>query len=112
MIVVLATDAPIDARNLRRVAVRSMHGIARTGAAGSNQSGDYSVAFSTSPGPAGLANDALDPLFWAAIEATEEAAYNSLFRATTATARGRTIEALPLEPTVAILRRYHRIRGS
>ena len=112
VIVVVATDAPIDARNLRRIAVRSMYGIARTGAAGSNHSGDYAIAFSTRRGSPEIPNDAMDPLFWAAIEATEEAVYNSLFRATTVTGRGRTVEALPIERTVEILRHHHRIRGS
>ena len=96
VIIVLATDAPVDARNLRRMAARAMMGLARTGAAASNGSGDYAIAFSTSPdvrirAEKGVApqavkllpNDAMSPLFLAVIEATEEAVYNSLFRATT-----------------------------
>lgn len=117
VIVVIATDAPVDARNLRRMAARSMMGLARTGSAASNGSGDYAIAFSTAPelriradrppAPAqAVPNDAMSPLFLAVIEATEEAVYNSLFRAVTTTGRGRTVEALPVEPTVEILRKY------
>jgi D-aminopeptidase len=120
IIIVIATDAPVDHRNLQRLAARSMMGLARTGAAGSNGSGDYAIAFSTAPelrirmnagrnpkpNVAVLANDAMSPLFLAVIEATEEAIYNSLFRATTTSARGRTVEALPLERTLEILRRH------
>jgi len=112
VIVVVATDAPMDARNLRRLATRAMFGVARTGSSGSNRSGDYAIAFSSSEEPVGVPNSAMDPLFAAAIEATEEAVYNSLFRATTVTGRGRTVEALPLDPTLEILRRHHRLRDS
>src|SRR6516225_5152174 len=96
--IVVATDAPVDARNLKRLAARAIMGMARTGAAGSNGSGDYVIAFSTAPelriraGDANkphaetvLGNEAMSPLFLAVIEATEEAIYNSLFRATTVT---------------------------
>jgi len=121
VIVVIATDAPVDHRNLRRMGARSMMGLARTGSAASNGSGDYAIAFSTAPelrSRAGaavrevklLANDAMSPLFLAVIEATEEAVYNSLFRAATMTGNGRTIEALPLERTLEILRRYGRLK--
>ena len=121
VIVVIATDAPVDHRNLRRMGARSMMGLARTGSAASNGSGDYAIAFSTAPelrSRAGaavrevklLANDAMSPLFLAVIEATEEAVYNSLFRATTMTGQGRTVEALPLERTLEILRQYGRLR--
>jgi D-aminopeptidase len=123
IIIVIATDAPVNARNLRRIAARAMMGLARTGAAGSNGSGDYAIAFSTAPElrmetstdassrnlPRNfkvLPNDAMSPLFLAAIEATEEAIYNSLFRATTITGRGHTVEALPLDRIVAILRKH------
>lgn len=121
VIIVIATDAPIDHRNLQRLAARSMMGLARTGAAGSNGSGDYAIAFSTAPElrmrtAAGnrtaksninlLSNEAMSPLFLAAIEATEEAIYNSLFRATTTTGRGHTVEALPIDRTLEILRRH------
>jgi len=119
VIIVVATDAPVDARNLGRMARRTMMGLARTGAAGSNGSGDYGIAFSTAPevrisvGGGGsprhaeiLSNDAISPLFLAVIEATEEAIYNSLFRATTVTGQGHTVEAIPIDKTVTILRKY------
>lgn len=126
VIIVIATDAPLDARNLKRLAARAMMGLARTGSSGSNGSGDYVIAFSTAPevriktgSPSGrsaprevklLGNDAMSPLFLAAIEATEEAIYNSLFKATSTTGRGRTVEALPIQRTVEILRKYEVIR--
>ncbi|HZQ92262.1 MAG TPA: P1 family peptidase [Terriglobales bacterium] len=114
--IVVATNAPLDARNLKRLAARAIMGMARTGAAGSNGSGDYVIAFSTAaqariragaPAAAALvSNDGMSPLFLAAIEATEEAIYNSLFRATTVTGNGHTVEALPLEKTIEILREH------
>ncbi len=121
--IVVATDAPVDARNLKRLAARAIMGMARTGAAGSNGSGDYVIAFSTAPelrirpGDANkartvtvLGNEAMSPLFLAAIEATEEAIYNSLFRATTVTGRGHTVEALPLDKTLEILREHRMVK--
>ena len=110
IMIILATDAPLSDRNLTRLARRAMAGLARTGAAMSNGSGDYALAFSTSEDVrrtperrsklaslTELPNDALSPLFLAAIEATEEAIYNSLLKAETMTGyRGRTVEALPL----------------
>jgi D-aminopeptidase len=122
IIIIIATDALVDHRNLQRLAARAMMGLARTGAAGSNGSGDYAIAFSTAPELrilAGannrnskssvtlLSNEAISPLFLAVIEATEEAIYNSLFRATTTTGRGHTVEALPLDRTLEILKRYN-----
>lgn len=111
VIVVVATDAPVDARNLRRIGARAMLGVGRTGSSGSNRSGDYVIAFSTSTEPGLLPNRSMDPLFWAAIEATEEAVYNSLFRATSLSGCGRTVEALPLEATLEILREHRAIDG-
>jgi D-aminopeptidase len=128
IIIVIATDAPVDARQLKRMAARAMMGLARTGGAGSNGSGDYAIAFSTSPevriqtsvDPSNrnaprsirvLPNDAMSPLFLAVIEATEEAIYNSLFRATTVTGRGHTVEALPLDRTIEILRKHNALAG-
>ncbi|HYS53886.1 MAG TPA: P1 family peptidase [Thermoanaerobaculia bacterium] len=105
-VIVIATDAPVDARNLKRIAARAIMGMARTGAAGSNGSGDYAIAFSTSRGAAAIANDAMSPLFLAAIEATEEAIINSLLRATTVTGNGHTAEALPIDATSGILRKH------
>ncbi len=127
VIIVIATDAPVDARNLQRMAARSMMGLARTGSAASNGSGDYAIAFSTArevrievkaasenaytPRDTKLVtNDAMSPLFLAVIEATEEAVYNSILRATTTTGRGRTVEALPIERTIEILRRHGAIK--
>ena len=126
IIIVIATDAPLDARNLERMAARAMMGLARTGAAGSNGSGDYAIAFSTAEdvrvrtprqsernGPRTvktLTNDAMSPLFLAVIESTEEAIYNSLFKATTVTGNGHTVEALPLDRTVEILRKHGLVR--
>jgi D-aminopeptidase len=119
IMIVIATDAPIDHRNLQRLAARAMMGLARTGAAGSNGSGDYAIAFSTAPelrirnsarNPKSnvtlMSNEAMSPLFLAVIEATEEAIYNSLFRATTTTGKGHTVEALPIDRTLEILRRH------
>ncbi len=111
IIMVVATDAPVDARNLRRMAARTMFGLARTGADGSNGSGDYGIAFSTARNPAKLvANDDMSPLFVAVIDATEEAIYNSLLRAETVTSNGHTVQALPLEPTLEILKRHGAVR--
>lgn len=122
IILVVATDAPLDARNLERLASRALMGLARTGSSASNGSGDYAIAFSTfagnrirsTEGPRAattLGNESMSPLFLAAIEAAEEAIYNSLFRATTMTGRdGHTAEALPLAETLAILRRHGAVR--
>lgn len=111
VIVVIATDAPVDARNLKRMAARSALGLGRTGAAGSNGSGDYAIAFTTAAQPAKLlANDAMSPLFEAVIEATEEAVYNSLFCARTMEGKGRKVEALPVQRVVEILRQHGAIR--
>ena len=108
--IVIATDAPVDARNLRRMAARTMFGLARTGSSGSNGSGDYGIAFSTARNPPRLlTNDEASPLFQAVIEATEEAIYNSLLRAVTVTGSGHTVEALPIPRTLEILRRYRAI---
>jgi len=123
VMIVVATDAPMDARNLKRLAARAWLGVARTGSSASNGSGDYAIAFSTAPQLRirtedkaltrhieVLTNDAMSPLFLAVIEATEEAVYNSMLRATTTTGRGHTVEALPLERTIAILKKYGAIK--
>ena len=123
IMIVIATDAPLDARNLKRLAARAWLGVARTGSSASNGSGDYAIAFSTAPQvrirtadkaltrhTEVLTNDAMSPLFQAMIEATEEAVYNSMFRATTTTAHGHTVEALPIDKTTAILKKYGVIR--
>jgi len=121
--IIIATDAPVDARSLRRLAARAWLGMARTGSAASNGSGDYAIAFSTAPQlrihtsekppPRHLellTNDAMSPLFLAVIEATEEAIYNSMFRATTMSGNGHTIEALPIDKTMEILRKHRSIK--
>lgn len=111
VIVVIATDAPVDARNLKRMAARSAMGLGRTGAAGANGSGDYAIAFSTARAPQRLLpNEAVSPLFEAVIEATEEAVYNSLFRARPMEGNGRRVEALPVEKVLGILRERGALR--
>jgi D-aminopeptidase len=118
--IVVATDAPLTGRDLQRLAARAVFGMARTGASYSNGSGDYAIAFSTSPEArvrpgeraprprATLPPDALSPLFQAALESTEEAIYNSLLRATTARHRGQAAEAIPVDRVRAILKKYGR----
>lgn len=123
VMIVIATDAPLGARNLKRLAARAMLGLGRTGSAATNGSGDYAIAFSTASqvrirtdnsAPTRqievLTNDAMSPLFLGSIEATEEAIYNSLFRATTTVGQGHTVEALPIDKTVQILRKYGALR--
>jgi D-aminopeptidase len=117
IMIVVATDAPLSDRNLQRLAARAMLGLGRTGAAGSNGSGDYVIAFSTSkavrrkvdaraiPGGA-LLNDRTSDLFQAAIEATEEAIYNSLLRATAIEGNGHRVDALPVDEVRGILKRH------
>ncbi len=111
IMIVVATDAPLDSRNLRRLATRALAGLARTGSSMTNGSGDFVISFSTVPvdslAAAGiLGNNATSPLFHAVIEATEEAIYNSLFTATTVVGHRGVAEAIPIDSTVAILRRY------
>ncbi len=107
--VVVATDAPIDARNLKRLASRAMLGLGVTGSPTTNGSGEYVIAFSTARGTRELlANADLSPLFQAVKEATEEAVYNSLFQAETVTGfRGTTVNALPLDRVLEILRAHN-----
>lgn len=112
IMMIVATDAPVDSRNLRRMAARTMFGLARTGSSGSNGSGDFGIAFSTQRNPAKLvSNDGMSPLFLAVIEATEEAIYNSLLRAAAVTGSGHTVQALPIDKTVEILKKYGAISG-
>ena len=117
IIIVIATDAPVDHRQLNRLASRSMIGLGRTGSSMTNGSGDYAIAFSTANRINAsqnvrdikvLGNDAMSPLFQAVIEATEEAIINSLLKATTVTGNGRTIEAIPIEKVKEILAKYGR----
>jgi D-aminopeptidase len=114
--IVIATDAPLTARDLQRVAARGVFGLARTGSSYSHGSGDFAIAFSTAadvrtkfgerdPRPrAILPSDGVSALFQAALEATEEAVYNSLFQAQAMTGNGRTVEALPLDRVRALLK--------
>ncbi|HTJ24248.1 MAG TPA: P1 family peptidase [Gemmatimonadaceae bacterium] len=117
-VMVIATDAPLSDRNLERLAARAVMGLARTGSSASNGSGDYVLAFSTNDkvrrsynatrlATEELANEQMSALFEAAVEATEEAIYNSLFMATTTTANGHTVEAIPLDKVRAVLGKYN-----
>ena len=117
IIIVVATDAPLDHRQLERLGRRALAGLARTGSSMSNGSGDYVIVFSTNRRSAGssdrrvdttvaVTNDAMSPLFQAAIESTEEAIYNSLLRAVSVRGYRGTATALPLDSTVAILKRH------
>jgi D-aminopeptidase len=121
VMIVVATDAPLDARNLDRLATRAITGLARTGSSMSNGSGDFVIAFSTDstvrrkPQSAprtitDLPNDGMSGLFQAVAEATEEAIYNSLFKAQTVSSNGMTIPALPLDKVMDVLRRYRAVR--
>jgi D-aminopeptidase len=113
---VVITDAPVDARNLKRIAKRAMMGLAKTGGIASNGSGDYVIALSvckenlineSTPvyNPVLLHNEDMSALFEATIEATAEALWNSLFMATDMTGKGgRTVEALPVEKVVELMR--------
>ena len=122
--IVIMTDAPLSAQNLKRLASRSMFGIARSGGIASNSSGDFAIAASTAkdlriPYATGslyeklnvLRNDQLDLLFEAVIEATEEAIINSLFAAQTLTTKDHVkVESLPIEKTLEILKKHNRIK--
>jgi len=119
---ILATDAPLDARNLKRLAKRVMLGMAQTGGIAANGSGDYVIAFSTANkvlhetsesvfSSSFLHNDYVSPLFMAAIEATEEAIINSLFMAKTSEGtQGHKVEELPEDKVLEIIRKYGRIK--
>jgi len=121
---VVATDAPLDSRNLQRLAKRAFMGLAKTGGIASNGSGDYVIAFCTdstlrvahdSKDPLQtmkvLRNDEVSPVFMAAIEATEEAIINSLFAATTMKGRGgHVVEALPVDKVISILKKYNLVK--
>jgi D-aminopeptidase len=116
--IVVATDAPLSARDLKRLAARAVFGLARTGSSYSNGSGDFAIAVSTAPGlrvkfnadaaiaRAMLPTDGVSPLFQAALEATEEAVYNSLLKATTVVSRVGTAEAIPIDRLREVLRKY------
>jgi D-aminopeptidase len=112
--IIVATDAPLDARTLERLAARAIYALARTGSTYSNGSGDFAIAFSTHPSlrvtgataPQSrtiLPTDGVSGLFEAVLDATEEAVDNSLLKATDTTGSGRTIRAIPIEPLRALL---------
>lgn len=121
IMMVVATDAPLDSRLLQRLARRALTGLSRTGSNMSNGSGDYVIAFSNAPalrhaaGDTGMAklvaDEAMTPLFEAVAEATEEAVLNSLFRAHTVKGHRGTVPALPLEPVLQELRKAGVIRA-
>ncbi len=118
IMIVVATDAPLTARNLDRIGLRAMMGLARTGSYASNGSGDYVVAFSTHPAvrkprssdePVSvevLVNESMSPLFAATAEATEEAIYNAIFKATTVSSSRGTLEAIPIDDLTRILNKH------
>ena len=117
--IIVATDAPLDARDLKRLAARAVYGLARTGSSYSNGSGDFAIAFSThaslrlttTSGPQPrtlLPSDSVSGLFEAVLDATEEAVYNSLLKATDTTGNGRTVGAIPVEPLNALLKKHGR----
>ena len=119
IMMVVATDAPLNARSLDRLGMRAIMGLARTGSFAHNGSGDYVIAFSTNQAvrrprsshrpvtTPELVNESMSPLFAATAEATEEAIYNAILKATTvASSRGR-LEAIPLEETLKILEKYN-----
>ena len=122
IMIVVATDAPLNARNLDRLAMRAIMGLARTGSFASNGSGDYVISFSADPSvrrprtsdvPAtsdALVNDSMSPLFAATAEATEEAIYNAIFKATTVTSSRGTLQAIPIEDLQGILEK-HQVLG-
>jgi D-aminopeptidase len=113
--IVVATDAPLSDRNLRRAAARAMIGVGRTGSVADNGSGDYVIAFSTNRDVrrrngesrrtvTELDNEAMSGIFQAVVEATEEAIYNSLFMATMVSSGGGTVQALPVAEVLDTLR--------
>ena len=118
IMMVVATDAPLNARSLDRLAMRAIMGLARTGSFASNGSGDYVIAFSTDPSvrrpresdtpvtTPSLVNASMSPLFAAAAEATEEAIYNAIFKATTVTSSRGTLEAIPVDTLREILEKH------
>jgi D-aminopeptidase len=117
VIIVVATDAPLSDRNLRRLASRGMMGLGRTGSSASNGSGDYVLAFSTAESvrrgfdaarlqTAELANEQMSAVFQASVDAVEESVYNALFMATTVSGNGQTVEAISLDRVREILQRH------
>lgn len=122
IMIVVATDAPLSARNLDRLAMRAIMGLGRTGSYASNGSGDYVIAFSTHPSVRkprtsdepieilSLVNASMSPLFAATAEATEEAIYNAIFKATTVSSSRGTREAISIDDLTRILKKYNVIK--
>lgn len=117
VIIVIATDAPLSDRNLKRLASRGMMGLGRTGSSASNGSGDYVLAFSTADSvrrafdapqlqTTELANEPMSAVFQASVDAVEEAVYNALFMATTVSGNGQTVEAIPLDRVRDVLQQH------
>ena len=117
--IVVATDAPLDARDLKRLAARAIFALARTGSTYSNGSGDFAIAFTTNQSlrvsPASgaqtralLTTDSVSPLFEAALDATEEAVYNSLLKAVDTTGNGQTVRAVPIDALKDLFAKYAR----
>jgi len=118
--IIVATDAPLDPNYMRRLAARALFGLARTGASFGSGSGDFAIAFTTSPEMRWkygdrkirkreiLPHSLVSPLFQAALEAVEEAVYNGLFQATTTSGMGETYEPIPIDKVKAILKKYGR----
>ena len=124
IMIVVATDAPLNARSLDRVGLRAIMGLARTGSFASNGSGDYVIAFSTNPAVRKprvsetavaieeLVNASMSPLFAATSEATEEAIYNAIFKATTVTSTRGELRAVPIEQLMEILEKHRVLNWS
>ncbi|MDE2753980.1 MAG: P1 family peptidase [Gemmatimonadota bacterium] len=121
IMMVVATDAPLSERNLERVAMRAVMGLSRTGSFAGNGSGDYVIGFSTAASVRrrpddvvrsieDLSNNNISAIFQATLEATEEAVYNSMFKAVTVSSRWGTREELPIDETLEVLRRYGVVR--
>ena len=118
IMIVVATDAPLNARSLDRLGLRAIMGLSRTGSFASNGSGDYVIAFSTHPAVRKprtsdepvvtevLVNDSMSPLFAATAEATEEAIYNAIFKATTVSSSRGELQAIPMDALMRILEQY------
>ena len=116
---VVATDAPLDARGLERMAMRAMLGLARTGAIAENGSGDYVIAFSTNDAvrhqresdepiaTSSLLASAMNPLFAATADATEEAVYNALLKATTVQSSRGKLTAIDIDAVIAVLDKHN-----
>ena len=124
IMIVVATDAPLNARSLDRVGLRAIMGLARTGSFASNGSGDYVIAFSTNPAVRKprvsetavaieeLVTASMSPLFAATSEATEEAIYNAIFKATTVTSTRGELRAVPIEQLMEILEKHRVLNWS